>query len=191
MAGDPYEILGLTPGASEDEIKSAYRKLARQYHPDLNPGDAEAARKMNEVNAAYDHLKNPEAYARQRQAEQQQAQYARQAQDAYEDPFAAFYGFYGEADSEQDGPTSYYYYNGAGSGRRPFGLFRFIILFMIMMNLLSMCSYRLVYDPATYEEFYEHYREYGQQYPGYDSDPNYNFYGYYYGYPDSGTPEQG
>ena len=53
---DPYEVLGLTPGASDDEIKAAYRKLAKKYHPDLNGGSAEAERKMKEVNDAYTYL---------------------------------------------------------------------------------------------------------------------------------------
>lgn len=57
---DPYEVLGVSRNASEDEIKSAYRRLAKKYHPDLHPGDAECARKMNEVNAAYDAIKNPQ-----------------------------------------------------------------------------------------------------------------------------------
>lgn len=53
---DPYEVLGLSPGASEDEIKAAYRKLAKKYHPDLNGGSADAERKMKEVNDAYTYL---------------------------------------------------------------------------------------------------------------------------------------
>lgn len=57
---DPYEVLGVSRNASEDEIKSAYRKLAKKYHPDLHPGDKECERKMNEVNAAYDQIKNPQ-----------------------------------------------------------------------------------------------------------------------------------
>ncbi|MBQ8835323.1 MAG: J domain-containing protein [Oscillospiraceae bacterium] len=57
---DPYKVLGVSPDASDDEIKRAYRKLAKKYHPDLNPGDQEAARKMQEVNAAYEQIKNPE-----------------------------------------------------------------------------------------------------------------------------------
>lgn len=62
MARDPYEVLGVPKNAGEDEIKNAYRRLAKKYHPDLNPGDASAAQKMNEINAAYDQIKNPQAY---------------------------------------------------------------------------------------------------------------------------------
>ncbi|MBE5783544.1 MAG: J domain-containing protein [Clostridiales bacterium] len=50
---DPFQVLGVSPSASEDEIKAAYRKLAKQYHPDLNPGSATAEAKMKEVNEAY------------------------------------------------------------------------------------------------------------------------------------------
>ncbi len=57
---DPYKVLGVSPNASDDEIKRAYRLLAKKYHPDLNPGDQEAAKKMQQVNAAYEQIKNPE-----------------------------------------------------------------------------------------------------------------------------------
>lgn len=60
MIDDPYKVLGVSPDASDEEIKRAYRRLAKKYHPDLNPGDQEAARKMQEVNAAYEQIKNPE-----------------------------------------------------------------------------------------------------------------------------------
>ena len=62
MAINPYEVLGINPGATKDEIKSAYRKMAKKYHPDLHPDDPKAAEKMNEVNQAYDMLMNPEKY---------------------------------------------------------------------------------------------------------------------------------
>ena len=62
MMEDPYKVLGVSPDASDEEIKRAYRNLAKKYHPDRNPGDAEAARKMQEVNAAYEQIKNPQKH---------------------------------------------------------------------------------------------------------------------------------
>ena len=53
MPNDPFAVLGVSSSATEDEIKSAYRKLAKKYHPDLNPGDKAAEQKMREVNEAY------------------------------------------------------------------------------------------------------------------------------------------
>ena len=53
---DYYETLGVKRNATEDEIKKAYRKLARQYHPDRNPGDKQAESHFKEVQAAYDVL---------------------------------------------------------------------------------------------------------------------------------------
>ena len=52
MIDDPYKVLGVSRDASDEEIKQAYRRLAKKYHPDLNPGDQEAARKMQEIGRA-------------------------------------------------------------------------------------------------------------------------------------------
>ena len=60
MSKNPYEVLGVSPDASDEEVKQAYRKLAKKYHPDLNPGDEEAARHMQEINVAYDQIQNPQ-----------------------------------------------------------------------------------------------------------------------------------
>lgn len=53
---DPYKVLGVSTDATDDEIKQAYRRLAKKYHPDANPGDQVAEQRMKEVNAAYDLL---------------------------------------------------------------------------------------------------------------------------------------
>ena len=56
MTNDPYRVLEIPATATDEEIKKAYRKLAKRYHPDANPGDKTAEQKMKDINVAYDRL---------------------------------------------------------------------------------------------------------------------------------------
>ena len=67
LVDDPYRILGLCPGANEREISRAYRRLAKLFHPDLNPNRPEVFVRFNEINWARDCLNSP---ARSRRADQ-------------------------------------------------------------------------------------------------------------------------
>lgn len=89
MAEDPYKVLNISPGASEEEITKAYRRLAKKYHPDLNPGDTDAARKMSIINDAYEQIKNGTATSG---------------------------GYRGSTSSEYSGETGSYGYGSSGYG---------------------------------------------------------------------------
>lgn len=82
MTVNPYEILGVREGASMEEIKRAYRKKAKENHPDLHPNDPKANERMQQVNQAYDMLCNPDKY-RARQAGPQNSGYGQQAYGNY------------------------------------------------------------------------------------------------------------
>lgn len=69
MVTDPYSVLGISKDASKEEIKKAYRKKAKENHPDLHPNDPKAVEKMNEINEAYDMLSNPEKYQKREQSQ--------------------------------------------------------------------------------------------------------------------------
>lgn len=75
---DPYKTLGVSQSASQEEIKKSYRKLAKKYHPDLNPGNKEAEKKFKDISHAFDLIGTPESRAkfdRGETSEQQQQQY--------------------------------------------------------------------------------------------------------------------
>lgn len=102
MYQDPYKVLGVSPDASDEEIKKAYRELAKRYHPDRNPGNEAAAQKMNEINAAYDAIKDGTARAQS-------------APGGYSDPFTAASGGTGGSYYEW-GPFGSFYGWSSSSG---------------------------------------------------------------------------
>ena len=94
MVNDPYKVLGVSPNATDEEIKKAYRRLAKLYHPDRNPGDTEAAKKMQQINDAYDQIKNPDK-ARQNSG-----------YGGYSSPYGSYrtgYGGYGSQSNQANG----------------------------------------------------------------------------------------
>lgn len=105
---DYYKILGISKSATENDIKKAYRKLARKYHPDLNPNDKDAELKFKQINEANEVLSNPEnrkkydaygehwQHAEEYEKAKQHEQYQRNTQDAFggysEEDFSDFFG---------------------------------------------------------------------------------------------------
>ncbi|RME60400.1 MAG: J domain-containing protein [Caldilineae bacterium] len=90
---DYYRILGVSKDADEKEIKKAYRKLARQYHPDMNPGDAEAEQRFKEISEAYAVLSDPEKRKKYDRFGAQWEQYERAGVNP--DDFARGFGGFG------------------------------------------------------------------------------------------------
>lgn len=139
---DPYSVLGVSSTASDEEISRAYKKLARQYHPDLNPGNAAAEAKMKEINSAYEAIRDirsgKKAYSG---ADSSYSGYARghhayeNAGNSYTDPFEAYRNAYGGRYYEYDLNDLF----GRRSEKRSFGffdIFRSFIKVSLIMTLL-------------------------------------------------------
>ena len=84
---DPYQILGVTKDSSDDEIKKAYRKLTKKYHPDLNAGSSEAEKKFKELGAAYALIESKEAREQYELSNEDSSKHQQQENSAYERPF--------------------------------------------------------------------------------------------------------
>ncbi len=107
---DYYEVLGVQKSASADEIKRAYRKLAKQYHPDMNPGDKTAEQKFKEVNEAYDVLSD----------EDKRSKYDQYGHAAFDPSMGGGSGFggFGGADFDFGDIFSSFFGGGGGSSSR-------------------------------------------------------------------------
>ncbi|MBQ3405222.1 MAG: J domain-containing protein [Oscillospiraceae bacterium] len=189
MAADPFQVLGVPRSATEDEIKSAYRRLAKKYHPDLHPDDPEAAKRMNEINVAYDTIKNPssqsyysqqgygqQGYGQHSYGQQGQSYYSQQSH-SYTDPNNYYTGWYGWK-STHTRENSEGFYNGwryvtwdefdrqrsrQSQTRRGHSLLYYIIMgmliFSVVRTILAYWIFRYDPDYSSYSEYVNPYSE--------------------------------
>lgn len=151
---DPYTVLGVPKDASEAEIKQAYRKLAKKYHPDLNPGNEAAAQKMKEVNAAYDQIKNPSSYQQNFNNTYANNNTYQNYSDFYNQGFEEFFR---QAQQQSQNQQQHYQQYGNPYGFRFYSFtprrssfLRTILTFLFISMLLRSCFGGLLYNPYYY-----------------------------------------
>lgn len=193
---DPYEVLGVPRGASEEEVTRAYRELAKKYHPDLNPGDETAAAKMSEINQAYDSIRRGGAQPTYTSGA---GAYGGTGSQSQEDPFREFWQWYAAAQEQarrqqqqqqyqqyqqyrqQQQQQGYGPYSPYGNRRQQtvrrssgFGCFRFLAWFIGIQMILGLFS--LLFNTCGtgyyyYTQPYEQNDNGGSEYYYYFQDP--------------------
>lgn len=166
---DPYDVLGVSKDASDDEIKTAYRKLAKKYHPDLNPNDEVAASKMKEVNEAYNAIKDGSAqyynngsyqnpYGQTYQNPYGQGSYRNPYEDIFEQMFRQAQ-YQQSQSSYQRGPYTYTYVR-----PKRFSIFRLILIFYLIQFVIRLLFGGMMYSNAN-SQYYQNYpnNNYNQQ----------------------------
>lgn len=198
---DPYEVLGVPRGASEEEVTRAYRELAKKYHPDLNPGDEAAAQKMSEINEAYDRIRRGDtqpSYTPYSSYGPSTGSYGTGTSGGNgQDPFQDFWRWYAAAQQEarrqqqnqqnqqyqqyqqyrrQQQQQQQYGSYGRQTYRRTrgFGCFRFLAWFIGIQIIVSMFSL-LMNTCGTGYYYYNTYDPSGETSPG----GNGGYYEYY------------
>ena len=151
MNKDPYTVLGVDRNASEEEIKKAYRALAKKYHPDANPNNPEAAEKMKEINAAYDQIQNPSAY-QQQQTYNNYNSYSNYNNTSNNNQY--FYGFTDFEDLFKRASQNGGFYYRRVTPRFP-SLLRIIITIIIINFIINSCQ--VLFNPWGYY-YYDNYR---------------------------------
>jgi len=168
MAKNPYTVLGVPETATDEEIRAAYRRLAKQYHPDLNPNDPYAAAKMNDVNVAYDQIKTAEKRAAYRDAEKAQTFYQQtgyQSSNPWQTSYKTGQGYYGGSYTGSQGNDGNEPPFGWGSifeeqQRRRANTMRFRrvrILYLILAFLMILMLTRCVFNGLMYTCLYPVY----------------------------------
>jgi len=163
---DPYGTLGVRADASDEEVARAYKKLAKRYHPDLNPDDASAAAKMGQINQAYDRIKSMRQSGN-RQNSSSAGAYGTQSADPFGGFYQAFYRQYGPREQQQ-----YEEYRHYQQVNRVSSLFR--VAMAIILGLLLVRIFNVLMLGAMPNQ--------GAAYGGSSQEPAYGYYQYYRSY---------
>lgn len=138
---DPYQVLGVSPGASDDEVKKAYRTLSRKYHPDANvnnPNREAAEEKFKQIQQAYDTVMKQRQQGYSGYTYGSGANRGAGAQGANGNPFG--YGPYGSGNGQQ---TNDWYRNMSQGYGRPYSSTGSWCISMLLLNLFCNCCCRI------------------------------------------------